>query len=264
MVHDRDKGRRRPFDVIEEATLLTRLREQQSELVSEVLARASRSEAFVQENTRLTTDLAGSIDRIQEVHHRVRNHLQALTGLLSAQQMAEQSESVRRALQETVARLSSIAAIHDLLARDPESGGIDLPALARRLGQDLLRQGAAEDRIELRTDVAPLRLAPREGTALVLIITELISNAIEHAFSTEGEGTISISVTDEGTKAVLEVKDDGRGLGEGFDPERQSGLGLGLVCRLATRDLGGEIEARDDGGACWRVTFPIPVSGARK
>ena len=263
MVHDSDEGRRPPFGVIEEATLLARLREQQSELVSQVLEQASRSESFVRENTRLSKDLAGSIDRIQEVHHRVRNHLQALTGLLSAQQMAEQSESARRALQETVARLSSIAAIHDLLARDPESGGIDLPALARRLGEDLLRQAAAEDRIELRTEIAPLRLAPREGTALVLIITELVTNAIAHAFPQEAGGTISIGIADEGGKAVLEVKDDGCGLGEGFDPESQRGLGLGLVCRLATRDLGGEIEARDDGGACWRVTFPIPVSGAR-
>jgi len=262
MVHDRDKERRRPFGVIEEATLLTRLREQQSELVSEVLARASRSEAFVQENTRLSTDLAGSIDRIQEVHHRVRNHLQALTGLLSAQQMAEQSESARRALQESVARLSSIAAIHDLLARDPESGEVNLPELVHRLGQDLLRQAVAEDRIELRTDVAPLRLPPREGTALVLIITELISNAIEHAFPTEAGGTISINVAEEGANAVLEVKDNGCGLGEGLDLERSSGLGLGLVFRLATRDLRGEIEARDDGGACLRVSFPIPVRGA--
>jgi two-component sensor histidine kinase len=239
------------------SALLERLAEQQTRLVADALARAGRAEAASQENARLARDLAGSLDRIQEVHHRIRNHLQTLTGLLSAQEVSERSPTARRALQESVFRLTSVAAIHDLLARDPLSGKLRLPELAERLASDLLRQAGAEKRLRVKAQVAPIVLAPREATAFVLILTELLSNAIEHGFAGGGEGVITLRVMQKRGQAVLEVRDTGPGLPAGFELSECESLGLRLVARLAERDLGGSAAAWNAKGACFRVAFPV-------
>ena len=241
----------------DESALLARLREQQSQLVSETLARAAHNDAAARENKQLEEDLAGSRDRLQEVHHRVRNHLQTVTGLLSAQEISERSTTARRALQKSIARLSSIAAIHDLLARDASSGELQLPELARHLSQHLLHQAGAETQLRMHIDMASISLPAREATAFVLILTELLSNAIEHGFPGEGTGGITVLLTRDGADAVLEMKDTGRGLPSGFDISQTESLGLKLVARLAERDLRGSIAAWNAEGACFRVRFPV-------
>lgn len=245
----------------DEASLLGRLAEQQSRLVSELLGEASRSSDVSKENVRLARDLAGSLDRLQEVHHRVRNHLQTVTGLLSAQEITEQSPEARRALHKSVARLTSIAAIHDLLARDPASGDLRLPDFARQVTHHLLEHSGAEQRLRVHVDVCSVSLPPKQGTALVLILTELLSNAIEHAFPGEGKGDIFLRAAREGEAVVVEVRDTGRGLPPEFDVQRSESLGLRLITRLAERDLGGSASAESAGGACFRVTFPLPQRG---
>jgi len=258
----------------DEATLLARLAEQQGRLVFDTLRRAARSERVSQENERLARDLAVSLDRIQEVHHRIRNHLQTVTGLLSAQEVSEPSPSARRALRKSISRLTSIAAIHDLLARDPRSGQLRLPELAARLSRHLLRQAGAEERVRVRCEVAPLNLGPREATAFVLILTELLSNAIEHGFPGEQAGEIRVRVARKpagrgraagrgGGEALLEVRDTGCGLPEGFELGETESLGLQLVTRLAERDLGGRAQARNAGGACFRIAFPLADVGEK-
>jgi len=252
--------RRRQLSLYDEAQLVTSVSERQARLVSQVLGEAARSTHVSEENTRLERELSGSMDRLQEVHHRVRNHLQAVTGLLSAQGMGETSPTARRALQKSAGRLASIAAIHDLLARDPSSGRLRLPELTQQLTQHLLRHTDAENRIQVRTDISPVDMDTRQATAFVLILTELLSNSLEHAFGSDEWGTISVRLRQERGRAELEVHDSGRGLPSAFDVEQADSLGLKLAGRLATRDLGGSLTATNEGGACFRLTFPIQIS----
>ncbi len=257
------EGRERPrsdnqLTLYDEAALLARLSEQQERLVSRVLEQAARSTDVSAENARLSRDLAGSRDRLQEVHHRIRNHLQTVTGLLSAQGLTERSPSARSAVQKGVSRLAAIAAIHDLLARDPTSEELRLPDLAGQLARHLLHHAGAEERLRVHAEVSPLMLPAKEASAFVLILTELLCNAIEHAFPADGRGDIFIRITRSGEEALLEVRDTGCGLPADFDLERADSLGLRLVTRLAQRDLGGSVVASSTDGACFRVTFPLP------
>jgi two-component sensor histidine kinase len=251
----------------DETALLARISEEQSLLVRDTLARAQESERYAQENAQLTLDLSGtqaalqgSVDRIQEVHHRVRNHLQMLTGLLSAEEVTEESASARRALQKSIARITSVAAIHDLLARDPRSGKLQLPDLVSRLVGHLLGSAAAEARVATTLEVAPVDLPQRESTAFVLILAELVCNAVEHGFADGACGQISVRIADEDSQVVLEVADDGAGLQPDFNWTSADSLGLGLVLRLAERDLNGSAMAWNDSGAHFRVQFPIPTA----
>jgi len=249
-----------------EATLLAELGEQQERLVFDMLSRAQQSCEAAQlrsafhvveaENVRLARELAGSVDRLQEVHHRVRNHLQAITGLLSAEEVAVDSESARRALRDSIARLTSIAAIHDLLARDPHSGELRLGDLVARLSQHLLAQAGAQERVRVRTQVTEVKLDSKRVTALVLILTELLSNAIAHGFPDGAEGEVSVRLEQAGSRVTLCVNDNGKGLPPGVDAARPESLGLRLVGRLAERDLGGSLAVSSHAGARFEIEFP--------
>lgn len=263
--------------------MLARLSERQTELVSQTLTRLARGRRAEARNLRLTRELAGSRDRIQEIHHRVRNHLQAVSGLLSMHEARETSPGARQALRQGIARLTAVAAIHDMLARDPESGELRLPELARRLTRHLLMQAGAEGRVHVHTQVAEVSLGAKEAVAAVLVLTELVSNAIEHGFPGEAMGEISIRLTvatgaGGAQQATLVIQDTGPGLCEGFHVGEGGGTGLKLVRRLVERDLQGSITARNAvrehetisgcaatrcaGGACFRVDFPLPSCGS--
>jgi two-component sensor histidine kinase len=247
----------RQISLSDEASVLARVAERQSSLVSGLLEQAARWRDVSAENERLVSDLAGSIDRIQEVHHRVRNHLQAVTGLLSAQETVERSPTARRALQRSVGRLTSIAAIHELLAREPSSESLQLPQLIGQLSQGLLRSLDPGGGVHLKEEIAPIGMSARKSTALALILAELIANAIEHAFPGGATGEIALRVADEGDAAMLELRDSGIGLPAELDLDSTEGMGLSLVARLVERELKGRFSAETDGGAVFRITFPV-------
>jgi len=252
------------ISLYDEANLFARLAERQSQLVLGLLRQAADATTVEAEKHQLASDLADSFDRIQEVHHRIRNHLQTVTGLLSAHQVTEESPTARRALQKSIGRLASIAAIHDLLTRDPTCGMVDLPELVPQLAQHLLRAMDAEERVSVAVEASPLTLPAREATALVLILTELVSNALEHGFPGDAGGEIAIRMGRDGEAALLEVRDSGRGLPADFDLRKANNLGLGLAFRLAERDLGGRMQARNArpapsgqvSGAVFTLSFP--------
>ncbi len=255
----------------DEANLLAELAERQERLVSDMLSRATENleaaelrsafQVAEAENARLAQELAGSLDRLQEVHHRIRNHLQAVTGLLSAEEVAAESAGARQALRDSIARLTSIAAIHDLLARDPRSGKLCLAELIERLSQHLLAQAGATGRVGVRAQVAEVELDGKATTALVLILTELLSNAIEHGFPQHAQGQVDVRLVQAGPVVRLTVRDNGPGLPAGFDAAHASTLGLKLVARLAERDLGGRLSVSSHEGACFEVEFALPPGG---
>ncbi len=216
-----------------EATLLSELAEHQAELVLDTLTRAEHTRTVEQENHRLSRELELSLDRIQEVHHRVRNHLQTVTGLLSAEEATGVPEAAQRALRESVARVTSIAAIHDLLARDPRSGHVCLRELVARLCRHLLAQAGAAERVRVEVQVEEMSLRGKHLTAVVLMLTELLFNAVEHGFPGERTGRVQVLLEQADSNARLMVRDDGCGLPAGLEKRSQGRLGLRLVKRLA-------------------------------
>ncbi len=248
-----------PADQWNEATLLSELADHQAELVLDTLTRAEHTRTIEQENHRLSRELELSLDRIQEVHHRVRNHLQAVTGLLSAEEAAGAPEAAQRALRESIARLTSIAAIHDLLARDPRSGRVRLGELVESLSRHLLAQSGAEDRVRVEVQIEEATLHGKRLTAVVLVLTELIFNALEHGFPGGATGRVEVTLARAEAQLNLVVKDDGCGLPAGLETRSQQRLGLRLVQRLVERDLGGRLTVHSGPGrgACFEIAFPV-------
>jgi two-component sensor histidine kinase/putative methionine-R-sulfoxide reductase with GAF domain len=178
----------------------------------------------------------------QEIHHRVKNNLQAVASLLRLQARSENVDP-RKALQDSVNRILAIAAVHEVLTEHREDD-VDLGALVDRL-RAMLVQGLVSGK-DVTAELAQISLAGQQATALALVFTELFQNALEH-----GGAHVSIGLAQRDGEVVLTIADDGDGIrGEG------SGTGLSIVRALVRDELRGALELESDGGLRAEVVFP--------
>jgi two-component sensor histidine kinase/putative methionine-R-sulfoxide reductase with GAF domain len=176
---------------------------------------------------------------VQEIHHRVKNNLQTVASLLRLQARAIGNESAARALDESVNRILSIAAVHDLLTSAREDD-VECADLIGRL-EAMLGQGLGGR--EVASTLDPVTLSGQRATALALVFCELFGNALEH-----GHGRIDVGLRRDGRSIELTVGDEG----PGPSPGKREGLGLTIANALVREELRGRIELR--GKAV--VTFP--------
>ncbi len=195
----------------------------------------------------------------RELQHRVRNNLYVVTSLLGLQAGRIGDRAARAALLAAQHRVEAMGLAYGLLQAAPDIAHIDagehLAALCRALiGRD--KAGG----VTLALDLEPVRITLEVGVPLGLIVSELVSNSLRHAFP-DGGGTIALRVGRVGDWVVLEVADDGRGMaaaGGTRPPARSGGLGLTLIEALALQ-LQGELAwpASERGVRC-RITFAVP------
>ncbi len=178
----------------------------------------------------------------QEIHHRVKNNLQTIASLLRLQARAEGVEP-RKALGDSVNRILAIAAVHEVLTEHREDE-VDLHELIDRL-RAMLVQGLVQGR-DVTAELEHVSLAGQRATALALVFSELLGNALEH-----GGGRISITLRKTGADVVLAIADDGAGMQEASD-----GTGLSIVRALVRDELGGTLRFSNRGGVHAEVRFP--------
>jgi two-component sensor histidine kinase len=178
----------------------------------------------------------------QEIHHRVKNNLQTVASLLRLQARAEGVDP-RKALGDSVNRILAIAAVHEELTEHREDI-VDLAELIDRL-RAMLVQGLVAGK-HVAAELQPVELAGQRATALALVFSELLSNALEH-----GGEHISITLARDGVDAVLTVADDGPGLSSSGD-----GTGMSIVRALVRDELGGTLALVDREGLRAEVRFP--------
>jgi two-component system, sensor histidine kinase PdtaS len=178
----------------------------------------------------------------QEIHHRVKNNLQTVASLLRLQARA-QDTNPRKALEDSVHRILAIAAVHEVLTEQREEV-VELRELLERL-RAMLVQGLAEGK-EVHATLEPVSLAGNRATALALVFSELLQNALEH-----GGQQINIELVKKKDEAVLTIADDGKGI-----PKNADGTGLSIVQALIKDELQGRLELRSEEGTRAEVTFP--------
>ncbi|MEP7762975.1 histidine kinase N-terminal domain-containing protein [Sanguibacter sp. 25GB23B1] len=197
---------------------------------------------------------------IREIHHRVKNNLQTVAALLRLQARRMKLPEAKEALEEAMRRVATIALVHDSLSQtlDEEVEFDVMVGRALRLAADV----ASAD-VSVRTVASgSFGLVPaQDATALALVLTELVTNAVEHGLTKVGGGTVEINAQRDGTHLLVTVSDDGVGMGAG--PTPTGGLGTQIVRTLVTNELQGSIEwaARAEGGTV--VTVSIELRGVR-
>lgn len=205
------------------------------------------SKAAQDEQLRLLAERTTLLD---EVHHRVKNNLQVVSSLLYLQQSSSNDADVVEQLQVSRDRIAAISLVHERLYRTSDFGRIDVQPFLVELCESIRAATIAGDRVKLNVYGTDFALELGEAVPIALIVSELISNSMKHAFPGGRRGAIRLwTGFVSGGKRMIRVSDDGVGMRG--DPKRVGSLGLDLVQRLA-----GQISAtvaREDSvkGVCW-------------
>lgn len=193
---------------------------------------------------------------LKEIHHRVKNNLQIISSLLRLQEGGMDNPAALDALAVCRGRVNAMAIIHEQLYQERNLASIDAASYLRQFVPRLISAFTGEQRISLTFDVSPVSLFVDQAIPFSLIVNELVTNAVKHAFRGKGEGALAVSVSQAGGIATLAVKDDGVGLPESVTPHTASTLGLQIVTMLAGQ-LKGSVSVESDGGTCVTLRFPV-------
>ncbi|MGE3805155.1 MAG: histidine kinase dimerization/phosphoacceptor domain -containing protein [Gemmataceae bacterium] len=193
---------------------------------------------------------------LQEVRHRVKNNLQVIISLLGLQAEQLVDESTRKLFRDTENRVRSMALTHEMLYAAPDLGKIDVAEYLRTLTGQLAHSLALEAQgITLDTQVDEVYLSVDTAIPCGLIVNELVSNALKHAFAKGSAGKVRVQLRAQGPREYeLCVSDTGRGLPGPVDFRQVRSLGLQLVATLAEQ-LRGTIAAEAGNGTTFRVRF---------
>ena len=198
---------------------------------------------------------------IREIHHRVKNNLQTVAALLRLQARRLDIPEGRVALEEAVRRVGAIAVVHETLSQTFDET-VDFDEVTDRLTRLVTDVGSHGAPILTKRTGSFGAISSDAATPLAMVFTELIQNAVEHAFDEDHGGLIEVDCVREGDGLRLSVADDGVGLPLDFDLEDGASLGLSIVSTLVG-ELGGQIVlGRREVGAGTLVVVQVPdVSG---
>ena len=169
-----------------------------------------------------------------EIHHRVKNNLQVVHSLLDLQSTRIRDESVREMLRDSQNRIRSMALIHQSLYQSKDFARVNFNSVLETLVPILLQSYRSGDQeLEFELDANDVRISLNLAVPCGLIVNELITNAIKHAFPDRKQGTIRMELRETDQEVVLSISDDGIGLPADLDLRNCSTLGLQLVSLLA-------------------------------
>lgn len=194
---------------------------------------------------------------IREIHHRVKNNLNIVASLLNLQRNEFQiEESARQSFDDMAKRIHSMAMIHDSLYNSGSLSRVTMSTYIRKLVSELKASLGRPPLIRIDAELEDIQLNITSAVPCGILINELITNAIKHAFRNRSEGRIHVALERKaGTKIiVLTVKDNGSGLSPQFSLESPASLGMRLI-QLLTSQLDGSLSYSSDQGTTFRVEF---------
>ncbi len=209
------------------------------------------------QETKIRQSLKEKQTLLAEIHHRVKNNLAIISGLMHLQQ-AEADEQVRPILEDMQSRIQSIAMIHEKLYQTDSFSEIDMKEYVEDFTQMVeSTYGSKQQEVEMKENLESFTLDITKAVPLGLILNELLNNAYKHGFpDSKSVGELRIKMERQNGTAMLQVTDNGAGLPDDFSFDNKQSLGITLVKTL-TDQLGGEVEVVPGAHTTFQVTFPI-------
>ena len=195
---------------------------------------------------------------LKEIHHRVKNNLQIVSSLLSLQSDGVTPQSALEALRDSQGRVRSMAMIHEQLYSSGDLARIEFGQYIADLTAQLFRTYSNQAReITLHTDLEEITLDIDRAIPCGMIVNELLTNCLKHAFAPETAGNIWVVLKKTDHAVLLSVADDGRGMGKDIELDRANSLGLRLIHTL-TDQLKGTVVLERAPGTTFSIRFPLP------
>ena len=182
---------------------------------------------------------------IREIHHRVKNNLQTISSLLRLQARRTPSDDAKAVLAEAVRRIRTIAIVHETLSREASDdvAFVEIVRPLLRLAEDSLQSPERPVRFRVQGDGG--KLPSGMATPLAVVLTELLQNAVAHAFVNRNRpGNVVVLLGQHDHDLTVAVIDDGVGVADSFSIDQATSLGLTIVRTLVTTELGGAITIR--------------------
>jgi len=193
---------------------------------------------------------------LKEVHHRLKNNINTAMSLLLLQSKKMKDPSAVEALMDARNRMQSMEALYDRLYRPESFNEMRIRDYLPPLIDQIVNMFPHKEALKIKTEMADFALSTKKLSPLGIIVNELITNAMKHAFTGRDEGTIRISASLQETRAALVFEDNGIGIPEEIDSEHSTGLGLQLVTLLA-KQLKGSMQIERGNGTRFTLEFPV-------
>jgi len=196
---------------------------------------------------------------LKEIHHRMKNNMQVISSLLDLQAMASGKQELTELLHESQRRIQVMALIHEKLYNSNDFTRIDMAGYIKSLSQELLQSYQINPRkIDLIIQTDGVYLDISMAIPCGLILNELISNTLKHAFPEDRHGELQIIMRETRNKEIeIIVLDNGLGMPDDVDIHHPLTVGLHLVSGLVKNQLSGQIKVRRDNGTRFRIIFPV-------
>lgn len=214
---------------------------------------------FRETQERLRTSLREKEVLLKEIHHRVKNNMQTISSLLSLQAQEVHDEKVTRIIAKSMNRIHAMAMIHETLYSTESMVHIELGIYLEKLLEKIQAAMISESQnVVIQTQSDEINLLPDQAIPCALVVNELVSNSIEHAFPDRRPGTIRVEARRQDGHVRLTVSDDGIGLPADEEKDgKKTSLGLKLVNMLVKYQLCGTIEEAGGDGTNYRIVFRI-------
>jgi PAS domain S-box-containing protein len=199
---------------------------------------------------------------LREIHHRVKNNLQLISGLLDMTRMRTVDESTNSILTDLMLKIQTMAQIHTRLYESKQFGNISLTGQIRdqvaALSNIYSHKG---HEIICKMNSREVFLSVDQAIPCALVVNEILSNAYKHAFKGRKHGKIEISALQENGQIRISIQDDGIGIPDTFDNSRATTLGLKLIRTLIEHQLKGSVTINRQKGTEMIVEFPVITTG---
>lgn len=237
-------------------TVLAPIRDQQGQVRS-VLGISRDTSARRQAEERMRAALEEKEALLREVHHRVKNNLQAMIYLMDMQAVQIKSPATRRFLRELQEQARTMSLVYEQLYQSENLAQVAMQPYLHQIASGVLQAFAGERSIHLDLKLAPVSLDVSYAMPCGLIVNELVTNAIKYAFpdSFPDKPVVRVSLRAKGEHCTLTVSDNGVGLPPGQDWQKGKSLGLRLVNLWATHQLGGSLDVTCGDGLTHTITF---------
>ena len=206
---------------------------------------------------------------LKEIHHRVKNHLQIISSLITLQSMGIEDDNINQYLVKIQNRVRAIALLHENLYQSRDVSQVDFRTYVEKILNNLLNSYKTESKeINIVSNIESLHINIETASTCGIIINEVVTNCIKHAFpanyvrgpangtfaSPEKDGEIIVEFKDEGDQYRLKISDNGIGIPEDLDHRKTETLGLRLINNLAMQ-LEGTVEIKENHGTVFNIVF---------
>jgi two-component sensor histidine kinase/DNA-binding response OmpR family regulator len=213
----------------------------------------------IDERKRAETELHRQLEEkemlLRETHHRIKNNMASVASLLALQTRSATNPEVTAALQDAAGRVNSMRELYEKMLRTEGSQEVAADGYVGDLVDSVVELFPSPPEVSVKKDLDHFLLGPRQLFSLGIIVNELLTNAIKHAFGSREAGTVAIVLRRHADRIELIVGDDGPGWPDDFSPDSSVGFGIMLV-RMLSEQLEGTVSFESDHGARVVLQFP--------